>query len=192
MKNLMIPFMLLFSLSVFAQKSYISVGPRVGVNFANTVGDGIETDGATGLVAGITSTISIREKTGLTIEALYSQEGSEGLLDTDNSLDYLRVPLFFNYFFRDLGETFRPKVYLGVAPGILLEADGNKDAYNTFDLGIGGGIGFNYQIAERTWINTDVRYLRGLTGIIDDDSLIGGQDIYNQNIQLSLGVAWGI
>jgi len=191
MRFLVFSALFMISLSAFGQQSYVSIGPRVGANFSNTVGDNIDTDGTVGLVAGVTSTISIREKTGLTIEALYSQEGAEGLLGSDFSLDYVRVPLLFNYFFRELGEPFRPKIYLGLVPGILVDADGDKDALSTFDLGLGAGLGFNYQIAERTWLNTDLRFIRGITNIQDEDNAIQ-VEAYNQNVQLTLGIAWGI
>lgn len=97
-----------------------SIGPRIGVNFSNV--SNIEgSESLTGLVLGLTSTYSISEATGLTVDLLYSQEGYT-LNDVDLRLNYLQIPIYFDLFFGELGDKFRPKVYAGVVPGFLLSA----------------------------------------------------------------------
>jgi hypothetical protein len=73
-----------------------SLGPRIGVNFANI--NQSNTKSLTGLVAGITSTHSINETSGITIDALFSGEGYK-TNSTEVQLDYLRIPIFYNTFF---------------------------------------------------------------------------------------------
>lgn len=179
-----------------AAQRTISLGPRIGFNSSTLVGDDVEADANTALVFGLTSTYSINEKTGLGVDMLYSREGAESTTgDINTKLDYLRIPVTFQFFFRGWEDDFRPKVYAGFVPGFLLSAEAGeddvKDAYNSFDLSGTVGLGFNYRLSDGTrgiWLNTDLRYLRGLTSTFESDLI----DAYNQSLQLSVGVAFGL
>jgi len=168
-----------------------SIGPRVGINFSNVSNvDGSEA--LTGLAIGLTGTYSISEKTGLTIDLLYSGEGYK--LNSDElRLSYLQIPIFFDLFFGELGEKFRPKVYAGIQPGFLLDSKNNgndvEDVFNSFNVAVGGGLGFNYRVGSRIWLNTDLRAALGLSDIREDAI---GDKVANSNIQLSLGLAYGL
>ena len=168
-----------------------SIGPRVGINFSNVSNvDGSEA--LTGLAIGLTGTYSISEKTGLTIDLLYSGEGYK--LNSDElRLSYLQLPIFFDLFFGELGEKFRPKVYAGIQPGFLLDSKNNgndvEDVFNSFNVAVGGGLGFNYRVGSRIWLNTDLRAALGLSDIREDAI---GDKVANSNIQLSLGLAYGL
>ena len=167
--------------SVYAQ-STISIGPRLGANFSTFVGDDSNAETNTAIVAGLTSTYSINEKSGLGLDLLYSREGAESNFgDTNVKLDYLRLPITFQYFFRSWEDDFRPKLYLGVVPGVLLQAEVAdlevKESYNSFDVAATAG-----------WLNTDFRYWRGLTNVLDDVDA----ELFNQSWQLSLGLAFGL
>lgn len=168
-----------------------SIGPRVGVNFANVS----HVDGSkslTGLVIGLTCTYSISESTGLTVDLLYSGEGYT-LDGNDHHLDYLQIPVLFDLFFGQLGDKFRPKVYAGLTPGFLLHAKVNDndvdDFYNSFNIAATGGLGFNYRVGNRIWLNTDLRAFLGLSDIRQD---VIGDKVANNNIQLSIGLAYGL
>ena len=168
-----------------------SIGPRVGINFSNVRNvDGSEA--LTGLAIGLTGTYSISEKTGLTIVLLYSGEGYK-LNSDDSRLSYLQIPIFFDLFFGELGEKFRPKVYAGIQPGFLLDSKNNgndvEDVFNSFNVAVGGGLGFNYRVGSRIWLNTDLRAALGLSDIREDAI---GDKVANSNIQLSLGLAYGL
>lgn len=171
-----------------------SIGPRIGVNFSNV--SNIEgSESLTGLVLGLTSTYSISEATGLTIDLLYSQEGYT-LNDVDLRLNYLQLPIYFDLFFGQLGDKFRPKVYAGIVPGFLLSAKNgdakvDNDFFNSVNFAVSGGLGFNLRMASRVWLNTDLRAYLGLNDI-RDKSLQDGDKNANSTIQLSLGVAYGL
>ena len=77
-----------------------SIGPRVGINFSN-VSNVAGSESLTGLAIGLTSTYSISEKTGLTIDLLYSGEGYK-LNSNELRLSYLQIPIFFDLFFGEL------------------------------------------------------------------------------------------
>lgn len=195
-KNLIAVVVLVLSMvtSTFSQDGTWSLGPRIGLNFAD-VSNITGSESTTGLMAGITSTYSINEHSGLTIEALYSSEGYEvGSVNVD--LDYLRIPVFYNVFFNDWGDAFRPKVYAGLAPGFILSAEREDNDISanisTFDLAVAGGLGFNYRLAPRIWLNTDLRAHMGFGDINDADDFVGQETSRNQVISLNVGVAFGL
>lgn len=178
-----------------AQSNIISIGPRVGINLAD-VTNVDESKVLTGIAAGVTTTYSISESFGITLDVLYSQEGYkiEGT-DIESNLDYIQIPIFFNVFFSDLGDAFRPKVYAGVSPGILIGAEYNdtdiSDSMNGAVISLAGGLGFNYRLAESTWLNIDLRSFLGLNDIRDSNSREGDK-VTSRNIQISAGVAFGL
>lgn len=173
--------------------SNFSIGPRLGVNYSN-VSNPDEAESLAGLVAGLTSTYSINQYSGITIDLLYSGEGYQ-IGDNKMKLNYLRLPVLYNLFFGELGESFRPKVLLGLQPGLLLSAKSGttdvKNNMNNFAFGIGGGLGFNYRLKDRMWLNTDLRSFFDLNDVRDDPP--SSSDKYAiRNIQLSVGIAWGL
>lgn len=182
------------SLSLQAQsQDRFSIGPRAGVNISTMSNVGDESESVTGIVLGLTSTYSFNENTGLSLDILYSNEGFQIPLN-EYKLRYLQVPIYFNYFFGELGDRFRPKVYVGAAPGFFLsgtlnELDVNKDIYNKFVVSVSGGLGFNYRIANRIWLNTDLRSFIGLSDYRDE---IQGDTRKPSTIQFSLGLAYGL
>jgi len=183
-KNSLLVVFLSLPLFCLAQlENRFSIGPRAGVNFAKADIDA--SSFSPGLVAGITSTYSINEGSGVTVDLLYSSE------EYNANANYLRIPILYNVFFGDLGEALRPKIYVGAAPGIFLNAKVNgvkvvDAAYNTAVIDLMGGFGLNYRLANRVWLNADLRAALGLTPISDVPELKG------QNIQLTLGVAYGL
>lgn len=168
-------------------KNRFSIGPRLGVNLANV--DAESASGITGFTAGLTSTYSLNERSGVGVDLLYSAEGFEEA-DMTTDLSYVKIPISYTIFLGKLGEPFRPKLYLGVAPGFLLNAETNdrdvSNLYTDTTLDGVGGLGFNYRLISRVWLNADLRYFLGL------DDLHETRSLRNQTWQISLGVAYGI
>jgi outer membrane protein W len=196
MKSKIVLFVLsLFLLGVGSANAQVgdqtSIGPRVGVNFSN-VGNVDDSESLTGLAIGLTSTYSISEATGLTVDLLYSQEGYK-LDGSEHRLNYIQLPILFDLFFGELGEKFRPKVYAGLTPAFLLNAKVNdsevENFYNNLNFSLTGGLGFNYRVGSRVWLNTDLRAFLGLSDVRED---VIGDKVANSNIQLSLGLAYGL
>lgn len=170
-----------------------SIGPRVGLNFSN-VSNIDNSKSLTGLALGLTSTYSISEASGITVDLLASHEGYK-LGSNEVKLTYLQIPIYFDVFFGDLGESFRPKVYAGFVPGFLLGAKVNddtvdKDPYKGFNLGLSGGLGFNTRVASRIWLNADLRAYLGLTDTRENNDV--GDKVAISNIQPSIGLAYGL
>lgn len=185
----------LFTLSAFGQSAdQFSIGPRIGVNISN-VSNVDNTDALIGLVAGLTSTYSFSETSGVTVDILYSGEGYS-VNDNDIKLNYLSIPIYYDVFFGELGQALRPKVYVGVVPAFLLSAKNQndvdiKDSANSFNFAVSGGLGANYRLASRVWLNADLRAMLGLTDIRADE-FQDDDNVASRNIQISLGVAYGI
>jgi outer membrane protein W len=175
--------------------SQFSIGPRIGVNIASATN--IEdSKSLVGLAAGITSTYSFSEKSGLTVDLLYSGEGfAHEFSDTKVKLGYLQIPILYDFFFGELGSAFRPKAYAGIAPAFLISAKQNdtdiKDSFNGLNFSIVAGLGANYRLSDQVWLNGDIRALIGLTDIRDKD-IQDDVNVNSRNIQISLGVAFGL
>jgi outer membrane protein W len=115
-------------------------------------------------------------------------------------MNYLRIPLKFQYFFGDLGDNVRPKLFIGpsfaflmggkteVRSGEVTTTIDSKDTFENFDVGLHIGAGFNYRLAERTWLNFDVAYTHGLLDVAGSKS---GSDAQNRLVNVNLGVAFG-
>ncbi len=185
---------LLISTMLQAQRDVFSVGPRVGVNLAN-VSNVTDSKTKLGLVAGLTSTYSIAENSGITVDLLYSSEGYKTPNDVEVQMDYLQIPIYYNFFLGRLGQPLRPKVYVGAAPGFLLSAKSGtediKDMSANIAFSLSGGLGLNYRIADKVWLNADVRSFIGLTDV-RDKMFRAGDKIAARNVQLSAGVAFGL
>lgn len=199
MKNIVFALFLLSAASA-VQAQVNSLGPTAGFNYAWMS----NREGSTGrpsFNAGLTYTYSIFEKGGLGVEARYSEEGMKlerGNVDYVTDLKYLRVPFKVHYFFNDLEDDFRPKIYAGPSLGFLIGGEteivgengkivvDSKDLFESFDFGATVGTGFNYRLAEMTWLNFDVAYTHGFVNVVDN-----GEESFNRNLNVNVGVAWG-
>ncbi len=198
-KILLVTITVLCSLASQAQQH--SLGPTIGFNYA-TLTNVDNSTGRPGLNIGLTYNYSTLQNWGFGLEAKYSQEGvrvKSGNVTQTTKLDYLRVPVKFQYFFGKVENDFRPKLYGGPSFGLLLGGQSevntngtvvkvdNKDFFNSTDVGLIGGVGFNYRLKKAIWLNTDVAYTHGLTNAAKD----GRQESFNRKMSVNLGVTWG-
>ena len=183
-------------LSLSAQSNdNFSLGPKIGINFANVNNE--FTDINPGLVFGLTSTYSLNETSGIGVDLLYSQQGfkAQNVSNSYVNLNYLKVPILYKFFFNKLGDAFRPRLELGFSPGFLMSAKTNnvdvKPTYNSFDIGAMGGLGFNYRVGSRLWLNVDLRADLGLTNL-SNTNVLGVNDLKNRTVGFNIGLAYGI
>ncbi len=176
----------------------LSIGPSVG--FGHT---GIRNTSGTDIFkpswsAGVIFNYSSHKHVGFAADVLWSMEGgrveSAGS-ESDLTLQYIRVPLKFAYYFGDFEDNLRPKITVGPSMGFLIDAVSDSDIeggskvnvrsfYKNFDVGVNASIGFNWKLATNIWLNTDFNYYTGLTTIRDNQ--------YNSNFGVKLGVAFGL
>ncbi len=198
MKNsvLCIAFVLMIGTDTIAQEN-VSVGPIVGVSFANLRGDISNNDWKSGATIGGFYNYSSESRFGFSGQLLYTQLGSQINNKTnDIRLNYIQVPLLLTYFLGKRGSDVRPKLFIGPNLNYLVTAkdrngndiygETNNRVYNAFDLGLTLGAGFNYRIKNKVWLNADVRYGIGLLDITKSNS----NKLSNNNVGINLGVSF--
>jgi hypothetical protein len=184
-----------------------SFGPRAGLNLTNFVGSdflNVKQVLSPGLSAGVGFVYSDISRFGFGVDVLYSQRGTR-YKDFPNAgndysirLNYLEMPITGRYYLTR-GGNFRPNIYLGAVPALLLKARTDTDPssstsyatidniYRTADLGLTGGIQLNWGTGNRQHFTVDARYTRGITNI-----LLNSNDLRNQMITIGLGYNFGI
>jgi outer membrane protein W len=190
---------LLFTICVFAAQSQnLTIGPKFGANVSTLTGVD-DADFNTGLAAGVFLLYSTNVKLGIGLDAFYSEEGTDTkILDEEINLrlNYMRLNIPVSFFFRDIGDEFRPKVFIGPTLGFLMSAEVEngssvdvKDFYNSMDIGALVGLGFNNRITEKTWLNIDASYKYGF---IEVRETAVGDAQNNHGITISIGIGFGL
>lgn len=194
-----------FYTTTFAQ---ISVGPRVGMHFANAKIDpdnDRDIEGSLGLMAGGVIEIGLTENFAIQPEVTYIKRGYDSSMDDGNSL--FESDLRINYLdfggllkFRTASEGFA--LYLGAGPyysyaisgevkttflGIenttKLEFDDNDD-YERGDWSAAFAAGINLPLGQ-SHLFVDARYLLGLTDIEKRDDEL---EVRNRGVSVSAGI----
>lgn len=177
----------------------LSVGPMVGVN-VSTIVDDPTSKYLPGLNLGGFLNYSIDSHWGLSAKLLYSQLGDKSkTVDNHTRLHYIQVPVTGVYYFGDPGNKFRPKLFAGLYAGALLQAnnadgdiviqpDGQK-AYNNLDFGGLAGLGFNYRLKSRTWLNVDAGFNRGFADITKTTNTTYNNLAFNLNVGVSFPIS---
>lgn len=199
----------------------ISFGPKAGVNFSNltNVDDAEAKTGFTGGVFLIYSPIEkfgvsvdlLYSMEGASYKSSTTVNSQTSTYETSTGINYIRLPIAANYFFGQYGDKFRPKILLGPSLGFLASVkqkaeltvsdnsgtttstieSTDKSDFSGFDIGATIGAGFNLRLAEKTWLNTDIRYYAGFVDI--RETVPSGDDaLNNTGLSVTLGVAFGI
>ncbi|WP_018613765.1 porin family protein [Segetibacter koreensis] len=181
-----------FCFTAMAQSKF-SLGPNAG--FGHTwVSNSNNAKFKLAANAGVAMVYSATEHFGIGLDAKYSYEGVKTGSGAANALDlnYFRFPLKAIYFFNNYGNQFRPKIFAGPSFGFLSSAKTNgvnvKSLYNSSDVGITAGAGFNYRLVKNSWFTADINYLHGLSDVTKDASIKN----HNRNLQLNVGVNFGL
>ena len=171
-------------------QSKFSLGPNAGLGHSwvsNTNNAGFKLAAN----AGLSLVYSATEHFGIGLDAKYSFEGVKAKGNTGLDLNYFRLPLKAIYFFNGYGNAFRPKIFAGPSLGFLSSAKSGdtdvKSAFNSSDIGITAGVGFNYRLVQNTWFNADLNYLHGLSDVTK-----GSEVNHNRNIGINVGVNFGL
>ncbi|MEZ0486814.1 porin family protein [Fibrella aquatica] len=198
-----------------------SFGPRVNLNLTNFAGPDADTYGTgelpsnassvetnrllPGIEAGVGFMYSDISRFGFAFDVLYSQRGNQTAATTNNTeftrntrLNYLSVPITARYFLNRSGN-FRPNVYAGIVPAVLLSTKqvdkpanstntGNvNDRFKKGDLGLTAGFQANFRTGDRQRFTVDARYTYGVPNISEFTS-----NLHNQMITVGLGYNFGI
>lgn len=191
----------LFATGAQAQEttSTFSLGPMIGFGHAGITNvSGQNSVFKPSYAAGLTATYSTVPHWAVGLDVFYSLEGAafeNSYSETDVDLHYLRVPLRVGYYFGDVENRFRPKITVGPSFAYLINSDVRYSGSSTgaritnnfesWDLGVNASLGFNYRLMENFWLNTDLGYYYGFIDAM-------GNDNYNTNLGLKVGVAFGL
>jgi outer membrane protein W len=176
----------------------LSFGPMAGLNISS-LNNYENTTSKAGLIAGGFFNYSSKNWFGLKVEATYNGLGAKLTTPTETiRLNYIQVPILATYYLAGTNTqgSFRPKFFAGPHVNFLMNAknkDGNDlNPNNTFykstELGLTLGLGFNYALMDKTWLNFDVRYGVGLTNAMKSPNV----DITNNAFAVTLGVSFPI
>ncbi|AFK03693.1 hypothetical protein Emtol_2557 [Emticicia oligotrophica DSM 17448] len=180
------------------QAQTTSIGPLLGVNVSTFTGEP-NTKPLAGIAVGGFINHSIDEHFGVNAKLIYSQMGSSYTYNDDiNRLHYVQFPVTGVYYFGKNGQNFRPKVYAGLYAGSLLsanhksgdvvvETNGNP-YYKKADFGGILGLGFNYLLSPRTWLNVDAGYNGGFLDVTTSEAT----DFKNKGFALNVGISFPI
>jgi len=189
--------MCLFVLGTVSAQT-LSLGPIVGVNIM-TISNTLSSKEMIGLSAGAFGNYSINEHVGVNGKLLFSQMGT-AFENTDYTvrLNYIQLPVSAVYFFGNSGNKLRPKVFAGPYVAFLMSAKDNNsndialpngdDIYLKTDFGGLLGVGFNYLVISRTWLNLDASYSSSFSSIVDASASTNR----NTGFQINAGVSFPI
>jgi hypothetical protein len=162
-------------LSGAATAQHVNFGIKGGLNIYTIKNDNnVSFDNSLGFHVGLIAHIHLANKFALQPELVFSTQGAtytEGSTDGELNLDYVNVPLLFQYMF-DNG--FR--LQAGPQVGFLVKAKSKigsltsdvKDDFNNLDLGITAGMSY---VHPPTGFGFDARYNAGLNNINEDSSV---------------------
>ncbi|HEV7347080.1 porin family protein [Telluribacter sp.] len=187
---------LFFAAQTMAQEN-LSFGPMVGVSIANLRGDIANNNWKPGVTVGGFINYSAESGFGVTGNLLYTQLGAQtNNRSNELNLNYVQLPVLLTYYLGERGNPVRPKLFLGPNFNFLVGAtdvngnniygDSNNRVYSTFDVGATFGAGLNVRVAEKIWLNSDVRYGLGFLDVNKLDPRIWK----NQNWGINLGVSF--
>lgn len=181
-----------------AQNKVWSLGPEAGVSFSKYGKDASTNDFKSGAIGGVFLTYSILNTFAVTTKLLYSQKGASfESVDTKQTLNYFEVPLIGRFFLNKEG-SFRPNIFVGPSFGFLtgatnkvgsndrVDIENYENIFNGFDLGVTGGMGFNFLISNETYFIIDARYTHGLSDITKANG-----NVNNNALGLTAGISFG-
>ena len=194
-----IAFLIIIAVCGFSQVRAQNFGVKAGYNYSTLSGEtsSISTiEGLSGFYIGGLVELPISNMLSIQPELIFSRQGvdlRQGLknlsIRTDTSeirLDYLNIPVMAKVnlgpIFLEGGVQFgflvnKPKVDSYIA-NVYLRNLLDKDSYNSFDFGVGAGLGFN--LNRRLFV--EARYTHSLTNVFDpNDNLFKTSLISNDN-----------
>ena len=165
---------------------HANIGIKGGLNaYKTNYNNNAETDPRLGFHLGLLGHIHISNRFAVQPELIYSLQGAKNSFEASNTrvnLNYLNVPVMFQYMF-DNGFRLQAGPQLGflmnaksIAGDIKTNVEGN---YNTLEFGL--GIGASY-VHPATGFGVDARYNHGLSNILDNSAA----KATNRGIQLGV------
>lgn len=192
MKKILILTIILFSVSLFAQKSKkdegITIGLKGGLNVSNFEGDIKENTFRTSVHVGIFSEIMISDKFSLQPELLYSGQGFSGRAIpgfSRSKYDYINLPVLAKIYIAE-----KISIEAGPQIGFLISAknrttDDNVKIQDQKTVDFGLNLGLAYDLKNGMFFQT--RYNLGLSNV-NSGTNSNAVKYTNAVIQISVGI----
>lgn len=174
MKNLFLAVSLLFLGVSVASAQDLKFGAKIGANFSNLNGDGLNGDNLTSFHVGALVELNLIQNFSVQPELLYSSQGTD-YKNEDYKLDYVSLPVLAKFY------VITDKLSLEAGPqfSFLINDDVPEQfRTKTFDFAAVGGLGYNLT----SFIFVQARYVVGLTDTSKEAS------VTNRVFQLSAGL----
>ena len=209
MKRLiLIATVLITSVVAFAQSDAgtFSIQPKVGINIAyygesQAAMGNIGTSPRIGLAAGVELAYQVREKIGLSVGVIYSQQSEKTETPTNwyssvrmtAKTDYINFPILVNiYIYKGLALKFGVQPGINVKSGYSVDSGAGKSGQlsdlginiRKFDLCIPLGLSYEFRS-----IVLDARYNLGVTNIVHDS---GDDMTWNRGAQITIGYKFNL
>jgi hypothetical protein len=157
----------------------VNIGIKGGLNLYSVSGDNdASNETKASFHIGLLGHIHMASNFALQPEVVFSSQGTKYGNDLELELNYVNVPLLFQYMF-DNG--FR--LQAGPQLGFLVSAKANgaevKNSFNGVDLGLGMGASY---VNPASGFGVDVRYNHGLSNINENDNV----ESFNRGFQLGV------
>lgn len=180
----------LLAIPALQAQEFFRMGAKVGLNFANLVGDTEDAEMLTSFHLGLVAEIPISEKFYFGPEVLYSTQGAsfsddEFDVDAEFKLDYIQIPLMARYYVSE-GFSLEAGPQIGFLTSSEVETEDvgvdAKDYFTSFDYGLNFGLG--YKLPGGIFFQG--RYNLGLANVLDSNEF-DEDKAKNSVIQLSVG-----
>lgn len=158
-------------------KGDITLAPQVGLNLSNySSSEDLDNKIRTAFNAGVIAEFYFSDRWSLRSGLVYDSKGTK--IDVSggefvDKLNYLAIPIHANWHF---GSTRKWFLNFGPTVGFLLSAkadtpDGEidiKDFVNSFDIGLGVGIGYKFPVSDNTELYIQYQGYNGFIDVVDD------------------------
>ncbi len=175
-----------------------TVIPQAGVVLATFVGDNTSgTTTHTGLNIGALADFgrsNLQLESGLLYRQLGTKMSSRGV-DASFDMNYISIPFMAKYNFSGF-DTNTAYLKIGAVPAFAVSRSVTAkagsisatvdvaDETNSFDIGVGGGLGGKFNVSPGMAFVVEADYIRGLTKLNSK----GGDSIYNSDLSISAGL----
>ncbi|MFI1771481.1 porin family protein [Thalassobellus citreus] len=171
-----------------------TIAPQVGLNLSNyTSSESLTNKIRTSFDAGVIAEYYFSDRWSLRSGLLYDSKGtkvSQSGYDVIDKLNYIALPIHANWHFGSERNWF---LNFGPTLGVLISAKSDlpsgeidiKDGMNSFDAGLGVGIGYKFDLADDTQLYIQYQGYNGFISIIDANF-----SLFNASSALNFGVVF--
>lgn len=207
-KIIILSVIILIVASVQSYSQNLRLGPKLGVNFANTNEDpNYNSTNRNGLILGGVMDIRISDEFYIQPEAEYIMKGNQFTNGIGNTvkykLDYIQFPVYFKFRFPISGSSLHPFILGGPSFGFNVSAESEEsDRFTSvtsnissdiesIDVGIDIGGGLEFPIAGNATMYISLMYGAGVSNVVKSTDFYYN-NLKNYGIKLQAAVLFGL